>query len=57
MKNQNQNPVNPNSFWANQMGRSPQPAAPHQVSGNGFPQGPAFHHPGNEDDWRDGNGY
>ena len=50
-------PVNPQSFWASQMGNKPQPAIAHQVSGNGFPQGPAFHHSDPEQEWSDGNGY
>jgi hypothetical protein len=57
MKNEQLPPVNPKSFWATQMGNKPQPAIAHQVSGNGFPQGPAFRNPDPEQEWSDGNGY
>ena len=57
MKNHQIIPITPKSFWANQMGNKPQPAIAHQASGNGFPQGPAFHHPLQDEEWGDGNGY
>lgn len=57
MSNNQLPPVTPQSFWATQMGNKPQPATPHQACGNGFPQGPAFHHPLQEEEWSDGNGY
>ena len=57
MKNEEFPPVNPKSFWASQMGNKPQPAIAHQVSGNGFPQGPAFRNSDPEQEWSDGNGY
>jgi hypothetical protein len=57
MKKNQDSPVNPQSFWASQMGNKPQPAVANQASGNGFPQGPAFHHPLQDEEWEDGNGY
>jgi hypothetical protein len=34
-----------------------QPAPAHQIKGEGIPQGPAFRHPLQEEEWSDGNGY
>ena len=51
MNKQIQNPIQPQDFWASQMGNKP-----HQMKGEGLSQGPAFHHDP-EEEWRDGNGY
>ena len=48
---QNQ-PLNPKSFWATQMGNKA-----HQIKGEGLSQGPAGHHEPKEEEWSDGNGY
>ena len=50
MKKQIEQPINPQDFWASQMGNKP-----HQMKGEGPSQGPAFSDP--EEEWRDGNGY
>lgn len=34
-----------------------QPAIPNQIKGEGIKQGPAGHHPLQEQEWEDGNGY